>query len=147
MPSPKPRRYLPPVRTSISQECRVIPIDFGTHHRLNSSGLDQASNTRRAGASKLRVTTSSRSDFRSTVVRFTMPGLPCLLASIQSLLPLQFVEDDVQLAEACVPELVILLDPRRHFFQAARADLAGPCTADLLGGDEAGLLEHPDVLL
>jgi hypothetical protein len=26
-----------------------MPVDFGTHHRLNSSGLVHASNTRRAG--------------------------------------------------------------------------------------------------
>src|SRR6185369_17044712 len=63
-------RYLPPTRTAISQESRDIPIDFGTHHCLNRSGLVHASNTRRAGALKVRVTTSSRSDFRSTVVEF-----------------------------------------------------------------------------
>src|SRR5215813_4619544 len=69
-PWPNTKRYLPPTRTSISQESRDISIDFGTHHRLISSGLVQASNTKRAGALKVRVTTSSRSDFCSTVVRF-----------------------------------------------------------------------------
>src|SRR5262245_461291 len=106
MPSPKLRRYLPPVRTSISQERSVMPMDFGTHHFLNSSGFDQASNTRRAGASKLRVTMTSRSDFRCTVVRFTAASL-CFLASIRFLLPFQFFDDLVQLAEPRVPELVI----------------------------------------
>src|SRR5687768_14888931 len=67
-------RYLPPTRTSISQESRDMPIDFGTHHRLKSSGLVHASNTRRAGALKVRVTTTSRSDFRSTVTLFFMGG-------------------------------------------------------------------------
>src|SRR5580692_11551228 len=71
-PCANSKRYLPPTRTSISQESRVIPTDFGTHHCLNSSGLVHASNTMRAGASKLRVTTSSRSDFRFTVVGFFM---------------------------------------------------------------------------
>ena len=47
-----------------------MPIDFGTHHLWNSSGFDQASNTRRGRAVERRVTTSSRSDLRSTVVRF-----------------------------------------------------------------------------
>src|SRR4026207_1550766 len=74
------KRYLPPTRTSISQESRDIPIDFGTHHRLNSSGLVHASNTMRAGALKVRVTTSSRSDFRSTVVGFMSSGSLSLLA-------------------------------------------------------------------
>src|SRR6187401_1388203 len=45
------RRYLPPVRTSSSHESRDTPNDLGTHHRLNSSGLVHASNTRCAGAS------------------------------------------------------------------------------------------------
>src|SRR5678816_2012053 len=45
---PNTRRYLPPTRASISQESRDTPIDFGTHHRLNSSGLVHASNTMRA---------------------------------------------------------------------------------------------------
>ena len=38
-----------------------MPIDFGTHQRLNRSGVVQASNTKRAGASNDRVTTTSRS--------------------------------------------------------------------------------------
>jgi hypothetical protein len=49
-----------------------MPIDFGAHHRMNSSGLVHASNTMRAGALKVRVVTSSRPDFRSTVGRFFM---------------------------------------------------------------------------
>src|SRR6478609_6395786 len=81
-------RYVPPTRTSSSQESRDRPNDFGTHHRLNSSGLVHASNTMRAGPLTVRVTTSSRSDFRSTVVRFFMGvgSLP-LVAFIKLLLP------------------------------------------------------------
>src|SRR4029453_11259130 len=106
------RRYLPPTRTSISQESRHRPKDFGTHHCLNSSGLVHASNTMRAGPLKVRVTTSSRSDFRSTVVRFFMGvGSLSLLASIGLLLPFQFLDNLVQLVEACVPELAVPLDP------------------------------------
>src|ERR1043165_925111 len=75
-------RYPPPTRTSISQESRLTPIDFGTHQRLNSSGRVHAANTMRAGPSKVRVTTSSRSDFRSVVVSFFMGyslSLPALI--------------------------------------------------------------------
>src|SRR6185369_3068605 len=49
-------RYVPPTRTSNSQESRDRPADFGTHQRLNSSGLVHASNTIRGGALKVRVT-------------------------------------------------------------------------------------------
>src|ERR671936_2156428 len=142
------RRYLPPTRTSSSQERRDMPIDFGTHHCLNSSGLVHASNTMRAGPLKIRVTTSSRSDFRSTVVRFFI-GVASLslLASIDLLLPFQLLDNLVQLVEACVPELAVSLDPGRLFLQSARADLAGPHAPDLLRHDEPGLLQDADVLL
>src|SRR5207237_1048058 len=50
---PNSRRYLPPVRTSISQERRGTPLDFGAHQRMKSSGRVQASKTRRAGAAKV----------------------------------------------------------------------------------------------
>src|SRR5918995_822056 len=142
------RRYLPPVRTSISQETRVIPIDFGTHHRLNSSGLVHASNTMRAGPLKVRVTTSSRSDFRSTVVRFFMGvGSLSLLASINLLLPFQFLDNLVQLVEPCIPELAVPLDPCRLFIQSARAEPAGPHAPALRRGDDPRLLQDADVLL
>src|SRR5579863_8971684 len=99
-----------------------IPNDSGTHHRLNSSGLVHASNTIRAGPLKVRVTTSSRSDFRSTVVRlFAGLDSPSLLASIDLLPPFQFLDNLVQLVEACGPELAIALDPRRLFLQPAQA--------------------------
>src|SRR5574342_247664 len=145
---PNTSRYLPPTRTSISQERRDTPIDFGTHHRLNSSGLVHASNTMRAGPLKVRVTTSSRSDLRSTVVRFFMGvGSLSLLASIDLLLPFQFLDNLVQLVEPCVPELAVPLDPCRLFIQSAQAEPAGPHASDLLRHDEPGLLQDADVLL
>src|SRR6185503_9248854 len=146
MPSPKSSRYVPPVRTSISHDRSVMPIDCGTHHFSNSSGLDHASNTRRAGASNVRVTTSSRSDVLCTVVRF-MTGSLCSRAAIELLLPFQFFDDVVQLAEPSVPELLIPLDPRLHFFQSALAHPAGAYPADLFRDDEPRLLEQADVLL
>src|SRR6187200_2399733 len=107
---PNTKRYLPPTRTSISQERRNMSIDFGTHHCLNSSGLVHASNTMRAGPLKVRVTTTSRSDFRSTVVRLFI-GLDSLsfLSSTEFLLPFQFLDNFVQLVEACVPKPAVAL--------------------------------------
>src|SRR5688572_31741502 len=126
------KRYVPPTRTSISQESRDMPIDFGTHHRLKSSGLVHASNTMRAGPLKVRVTTSSRSDFRSTVVRFFIGvGSLSFLASINLLLPFQFFDNLVQLVEPCIPELAVPLDPCRLFIQSAQAEPAGPHAPDL----------------
>src|SRR5688572_31444523 len=105
------RRYLPPTRTSISQERRDMPIDFGTHQRLNNSGLVHASNTMRAGPFTVRVTTSSRSDFLSAVVWFFI-GLGSLsfLICIILLLALQLIGDAlcdhaIQLVKSFVPQL------------------------------------------
>src|SRR4029453_7656430 len=124
---PNSRRYPPPTRTSISQESRDRPVDFVPHHRLNGSGFVHASNTMRAGPLKVRVTTSSRSDFRSTVVRFFMRVVSLsLLASIGLLLPFQFFDNLVQFVKAGGPELVVPLDPCRLFLQPAQAALAGP---------------------
>src|SRR5689334_13369356 len=146
-PCANSKRYFPPTRTSISQESRDIPIDFGTHHCLNSSGLVHASNTRRAGPLKVRVTTSSRSDFRSTVVRFFMgAGSLSLLASIDLLLSFQFLDNVVQPVEARVPELAVPLDPCRIFLQSAQAEPAGPHAPDLRRGDEHRLLQDAHVL-
>src|SRR6188472_2241716 len=144
---PNTKRYLPPTRTSISQERRNMPIDFGTHHRMNSSGLVHASNTMRAGPLTVRVTTSSRSDFRSTVVRFFMGvgSLP-LLASIDLLLPFQFLDNLVQLVEPSIPELAVPLEPCCLFIQSAQAEPAGPHAPDLSRGDEPRLLQDADVL-
>src|SRR5215471_6453339 len=95
------KRYLPPTRTSASHESRVSPNDFGTHHRLSSSAFVNASNTRRAGPLMVRVTTISRSDFRSTVVRFFAGvGSVSLLASMDCLLPFQCLDNLLQLVEA-----------------------------------------------
>src|SRR5690349_9179492 len=102
----------------------------------------------RAGPLMVRVTTTSRSDLRSTVVRFfTGPGLPSILAFIALFLSGEFRDNLVQLVEAFVPALAVPLEPRRRFLQAARAQLAGPHTPDLLRADEPRLLQDADVLL
>src|SRR5512146_1278414 len=90
----KTRRYLPPVRASSSQESKETPNDFGAHHRWNSSGLVQASKTTCAGPLKVRVTTSSRSDLRSTLVLFfvRLVSLSFLL-SMGFLLLFQFLDN------------------------------------------------------
>src|SRR5262249_49910878 len=101
-----------------------------------------------AGPLKVRVTTISRSDFRSTVVRFFMGvASHSLTASIGLLLPFQSLDNLVQLVEACGPELAIPLDPSRLLLQPARAEPAGPHAPDLLGSEEPGLLQDADVLL
>src|SRR6185503_13937537 len=99
-------------------------------------------------ALKVRLVTSSRSEFRSTVVRLFMGvGSLSVLASIKLLLPLHFFDNLVQLDETCVPELAVPLDPCRLLLQSARAELAGPHAPDLLRDDEPCLLQDADMLL
>src|SRR5579859_5758602 len=144
---PITKRYRPPTRTSASQESRDSPLDFGTHHRLSSSGLVNASKTRRAGPLMVRVTISSRSSFRSTVVRFSAgTGSFSFLLSIDFLPSLQFFDNLVQLVETCSPELVVPLEPCRLCFQPARTELAGSHAPDFLRHDEPSLLQDADVL-
>src|SRR5262249_26455784 len=144
----KTQREGPPPRTSASPEKKDTPNDLRAPHRLSSPGLVQASHTMRARPLQVRVTTSSRSDFRSTVVRFFMGvGSLSLFASIDLLLPFQFFDNFVQLIKAGVPELAVPLDPCRLFLQSAQAELAGPYAPDLLRDDEPGLLQDADMLL
>ena len=88
------------------------------------------------------MTTSSRSDLFARARRCELTRR----SSIGLLLLFQFLNDLVELAVACVPELVIPLDPCRHFLETAGADSAGPDAADLLGDDESRLFEDADVL-
>src|SRR5581483_1651455 len=114
--------------------------------RWNNSALVNASNTMRAGPLMVRVTTTSRSDVRSTVVRFfTGPGLLSIFALIAPLLLCQFLDHLVQLVEPFVPELAIPLEPRHRFVQSLRAQAARPHAPDLLGRDEPRLLQNADV--
>src|SRR5690606_16105697 len=127
-----------------------MPSDGGTHHRLSSSGRVQASNTMCRGASTSRVTTSSRPDCRSTVVscflRPRSPSLPAACASIDHLLPFQFLDNAVQLVEARGPEPAASFEPCRLLLEEARGEPARPYTPDLFRRHQAGLLQDADVL-
>src|SRR5262249_22704136 len=118
------KRYVPPVRTSASQERKDTPNDFGAHHRLSSSGLVQASNTICAGPSKVRVTTSSRSDFRSTAVPYFVGLISLsLLSSIGFRLLFQSLDKRVHPVEASGPALAVPLDPCRPSSSPRRPSL------------------------
>src|SRR4051794_2506517 len=109
----------------------VMPVDFGAHQRVNRSGLVQASNTMRAGALKLRVMTSSRSDLRSVVVRFaTEPGSGFPFSSIDFLLPFHVFNHFVQRIKAGTPKLAVTLDPFHLLIQLPQPKLASAHAPD-----------------
>src|SRR5215813_5990072 len=120
----------------MSHESSDGPADSGTHQRLNNSGLLHASKTTCAGALNVRVTTSSRSDLRSTAVRFMAAGLPSFPSGMCLLLVFQVFDNLVQLVEACAPELAVPLDPGSLFFQRAHVKPAGSDASSLFRSDQ-----------
>src|SRR4051794_8396572 len=123
-----------------------MPNDFGTHHCRNRSASVHASNTTSRGPSIVRVTTSSWSDVRSTVVRSIVVASAALGVSIVPLLLSSLRDDLLQPVEPRVPQPALLLDPRGLVLETPRAEPARPHPPDLLGRDELGVLQHPDVL-
>src|SRR4051812_17302209 len=109
-------------------------MDFGTHHCRNSSASVHASNTTSRGPSIVRVTTRSRSDVRSTVVRSIVVVPPAPLGvSLHLPLPPPRRDALLQLAEPGAPQPPLPLDPRGLVLEAARAEPARPNASDLLG--------------
>src|SRR5262249_28644778 len=131
----------------MSHESSDGAIAFGTHQSLNNSGLLQASKTMCAGALNVRVTTSSRSDLRSTAVRFMAAGLPSLPSGICLLLVFQVLDNLVQRIEACAPEFGGPLGPGGLFFPRAHGNPAGSDAAGLFSSDERCPLQHANMFL
>src|SRR2546423_3518166 len=147
VPLSKVSRYPPPTRASTSHDSSLTPTDFGTHHCRNSSASVQASNTTSRGPSIVRVTTSSCSDVRSIVVRSTLlVASVAIRVSIVPLLPSSLCDNLLQHVEPGVPQPALLLDPRGLVLESPWTEPAGPHPPDLLGRDEPGVLQHPDVL-
>src|SRR5258708_27960063 len=119
----------------MSHESSDMPTDFGTHQRLSNSGLLHASKTMCAGALNVRVTTSSRSDLRSTAVRFIAAGLPSFSSGLCLLLLFQVLDNLVQRVEACAPELAVPLHPGGLFFHRPQSKPPGSSAARRFSSD------------
>src|SRR5262249_7108561 len=131
----------------MSHETSDMPADFGTHQLLNNSGLLQASKTMCAGALNVRVTTSSRSDLRSTSVRFMAVGVLSFPSGLFLLLVFQVIDNLVQRVGPCAPELAVPLDPGGLYFERAHAKPAGSDAPGLFRSDERCPLQHANMLL
>src|SRR5712664_3222632 len=104
---------------------------------MRCSGLLQASNSRRAGASYVRVMTTSRSAIASPA-----PAL----AAMTSLLTPEFLPIRVEPVEALRPKAAVVAEPlggsgERRCVEAHRAELRVAATRD-----ETCMLEHLQVL-
>ena len=124
----------------MSQPTSVIPKPSGAHQRRNSSAWLHALNTISRGASKVRVTTSSRSDFLSTSVRLLRrrhysSADPSSSSCFISKITLQRVEPRFE-------QLALGLDPFGLALEAACLQPAGPHPPTFLRGDQPRPLEH-----
>src|SRR2546429_7378775 len=110
------------------------------HQSLTCSGLVVASKTRRRGASRTLVITSSVSD---GVARVTT-GL--LFTAICFLLVLQLTQVIAQLTHTLFPDLAIALHPIGYVLQRSRLQPAGPPLRLPALGDQAGPAQDLEVL-
>src|SRR5262245_4396811 len=125
-----PKRKAPPGRTSISQKGVVKPR--GPHHCAKRPGSVQALKTRRRGASKTRVMTSSRSSVWVAAFVLASMSLPLF----------QLVQIVIQAIEALLPETAIVFQPVAGILERARPQPAGPPLRLATAGDQTGALEH-----
>src|SRR5438034_9139535 len=141
-------RIAPPGRRSSSQTGFVNPC--GPHHCATYFGSVHASNTSARGASMMRVRTSSEGAGADEVVkaerRFAVLPLLRLSAAMFGLLGLKCAEVILQAIDALVPESAVLLHPSRDFAQRHRLESAGPPLRVATARDQAGALQHLQVL-
>src|SRR5579884_2503405 len=124
----------PPTRASTWQTGLVKSL--GPHQRARCAGSVQSLKTVSRGASKTRTSSIARSESSSTGSFF----------ALMSLLLLQLFEIAVQPIEALFPEAAVVLNVvgdflERRGFQPARPPLGLPAARD-----EAGALQHLQVL-
>src|SRR5262245_48061564 len=115
----------------------VLVKPRGPHQCTRCSGSVQALKTRLRGASKTRVMTSTRSAGSVAVL---------LLAAMFLLLLLQFAQIIVQTIETLLPDAPILLQPVGGVLEWTRLEPAGPPLRLTTAGDQAGALQHLEVL-
>src|SRR5207302_4253877 len=129
------KRKAPPGRASILYDGIVKP--WGPHQPTRCSGSVQALNTTRGGASKKRETTSSRcADSVATL----------LAAAMFLLLLFQLTQIVFQAIEALLPEAAIVLQPVGGVLERTRLEPAGTPLRLATARDQAGALQHLEVL-
>src|SRR5215469_6731321 len=124
---------VPPTRRSPRFSVKVKPR--GQDHCARCCGSVQALNTSARGAAKLRRRVSSRC--AASFVTF---------ACMSSLLTLQLVEILTETLEAVLPVAAIALGPVGDFLERRRLQATGARLGRATAADEAGALEHFQML-
>src|SRR5438045_4821456 len=127
-------RHVPPGLNENS--CVVMVNPRGPHQLARCFGSVHMSKTRSAGASNRRVAEIERA---SSVFAAAVAGIFLLLV-------LNFAKVFVQSVEAFFPESAVVIDPLGDVLERAGVEVAGPPLRVAAAGDQAGALEHFEVL-
>src|SRR5437899_9571950 len=120
----------PPTRRSISTDSRGVSNPAGPNQLATWSGSVHALNTSARGASKTRVI------------------VICCSAVVESVIALSFLDFSqvfVEPIHAALPNLSVLLDPRRGLVEALGTESRGPELRRPVACDQAGAFEHLQV--
>src|SRR5688572_26137045 len=144
---PRPtKRQAPPTRKSISHTATECLSSRMPHQRRTCSGFVRASKTRWRGASNTRVITMSVSD---GVVTLKVRLFAALLADMGFLLRVpgfHLLQVGVEAFETRLPDVAVALGPVGHLLEWGRLDAARPPLRLAPARDQAGALQHPQVL-
>src|SRR3954447_1931579 len=128
------KRQAPPGRTSISWIVFVKP--FGPHQWMTCCGSVHIRHTSSRGASKTRV----------AAISFSAAFATAMLFLLFLLFLFQLAQVFVQAVETLFPEFSVVLDPVGDLFERRRLEVAGAPLRVAAAGDEAGALEHLQML-
>src|SRR6266496_676104 len=119
----------------------------GPSQRLMYSGFVQASNTSARGASNVRRVTMVGLSGAAMTSSFRDVAMGLLLFLLfRGWLALQLLQDVVEARVALLPVLAVRRDPVGDQLEAARLEAAGAALGVAAARDEAGPLEHLEVL-
>src|SRR5579862_3179825 len=148
------KRQTPPGR--ISKLCVVVVKPYGPHHCAKCLGSVHSEKTRSRGAANSRTPMIDRgSRSRSMLLPAAMPTLLLAVFDFRGLrvrrlgfclLGLQRPQIEVEPIEALVVEAAIVVEPVVNILERARLDPAGPRLRLARAGDQAGALEHLEML-
>src|ERR1700692_2550954 len=136
------KRQMPPGR--MSKLCVVVGKPFGPHHCARCLGSVHTEKTSARGASNSRMPMIDRgSDSRSSLF-FAAIGRVLLLGS--GIFDLQRLQVVVEPIEALVEKTPVMAEPIVDVFERPRLDAAGPPLRFAAAGDQAGALQHFEML-
>src|SRR5512134_584570 len=118
----------------------VAPSHGAAHHTRTCSGLVIASHTRWRGASNTRWSRISLSEGRVT------SSLPLPFPAMTLLLGFEVFEQGVEALEAAFPVIAVALEPAAGLAHRNRFEPARPPLRVAPARDQAGALEHLEVL-